>query len=245
MPHLVHHHHHRRRHSWPYCGPSNAYHQHSHQPLSRNRTLFQSEQQQQQAYQQHLLEQRFLAPVGSEDLLDDDAASAGISPSPSSLRKAAAQTRSRRWWWWWYSSSRVVPTAPQGNPVGTEGPLRKMMRPPLDKARSLFVMPTTATASHSVDVAGEDALVFTTYWVPQPGVVQVPGLGGSGAVVEQPGGPPPADGLLAVPVPVDGGPRGRTMAAHLMAERNHRRCHSEQPRAWKRPSASLWPLEEE
>ncbi|KAJ5083940.1 hypothetical protein NUU61_008519 [Penicillium alfredii] len=31
----------------------------------------------------------------------------------------------------------------------------------------------------------------------------------------------------------------------LVSERRHRRCHSEQPRAWRRPSASLWTLREE
>ena len=34
-------------------------------------------------------------------------------------------------------------------------------------------------------------------------------------------------------------------AARFVAERRHRRCHSEQPRAWREPSASLWTLQEE
>lgn len=34
-------------------------------------------------------------------------------------------------------------------------------------------------------------------------------------------------------------------AARLVAERRHRRCHSEQPRSWRRPSAGLWTLQEE
>ena len=29
------------------------------------------------------------------------------------------------------------------------------------------------------------------------------------------------------------------------SQRRHRRCHSEQPRAWREPSAELWPLKEE
>lgn len=33
-------------------------------------------------------------------------------------------------------------------------------------------------------------------------------------------------------------------AARFVAERRHRRCHSEQPRAWRRPSATLWTLQE-
>ncbi|KAJ5225669.1 hypothetical protein N7468_006894 [Penicillium chermesinum] len=31
----------------------------------------------------------------------------------------------------------------------------------------------------------------------------------------------------------------------FMAERRHRRCHSEQPRSWKEPSVGLWTLQEE
>ncbi len=34
-------------------------------------------------------------------------------------------------------------------------------------------------------------------------------------------------------------------AARFVAERRHRRCHSEQPRAWREPGASLWTLQEE
>jgi hypothetical protein len=33
--------------------------------------------------------------------------------------------------------------------------------------------------------------------------------------------------------------------AKSLTERRHRRCHSEQPRSWREPSASLWPLREE
>lgn len=33
--------------------------------------------------------------------------------------------------------------------------------------------------------------------------------------------------------------------AKFVTERRHRRCHSEQPRAWREPSASLWTLQEE
>lgn len=33
--------------------------------------------------------------------------------------------------------------------------------------------------------------------------------------------------------------------AKWLTERRHRRCHSEQPRSWREPSASLWPLREE
>jgi hypothetical protein len=81
-----------------------------------------------------------------------------------------------------------------------------MIRPPLDKARSLFVLPTTTTAGVNVVVS---------YWVPQRDAV-----------------PDRGRGVSALP-------------SNLDVERNHRRCHSEQPRAWRRPSASLWTLQEE
>ncbi|KAL1972755.1 hypothetical protein VTN31DRAFT_7169 [Thermomyces dupontii] len=38
--------------------------------------------------------------------------------------------------------------------------------------------------------------------------------------------------------------QGTTDASHRPVKR-HRRCHSEQPRAWREPSAGLWTLEEE
>lgn len=46
-----------------------------------------------------------------------------------------------------------------------------------------------------------------------------------------------------------GSDRGRSTlpgadVARFVAERRHRRCHSEQPRAWRRPSATLWTLQE-
>ncbi|RAH72600.1 uncharacterized protein BO66DRAFT_436266 [Aspergillus aculeatinus CBS 121060] len=257
MPYLVHHHreHHRRRHSWPYCGGGTQ-----PQSLGRNWVVFQSahqqqqqlqyqyQQQQQKSYQQ-LLKQHFLVPVGSEDLLEDDAASAGIGPSLTRTRAmpaVAPNNRSRRWWSSWWSSSARGGSSPQDDhtsPSGHGGPFRKMVRPPLDKAKSLFVMPTTTTQYPVGD--GEEVL-FTSYLVPSPPSSPRAGKLDAAGQVDATSG-----GLLSVPV-VDvaggrggtgGGRRGRAM--DLLSERNHRRCHSEQPRSWKRPSASLWPLEEE
>ncbi|PWY71709.1 hypothetical protein BO70DRAFT_121355 [Aspergillus heteromorphus CBS 117.55] len=201
MPHLVHH---RRRHSWPYCGPGTQLRE------RRHLAVIALEQQQQQ----------FLTPVGSEDLLEDDAASAGI------VRSKVGRSHRR-----WFApktggagavGQMQVPTTTTGTGAGTgsSGPLRRMIRPPLDKARSLFVLPTTTTT-------GQNVLV--SYWVPQDAAapvppVAVPVVGGGGRAPEYGYGP---------------------AAAHLLAERFHRRCHSEQPRSWKRPSATLWPLEEE
>jgi hypothetical protein len=95
---------------------------------------------------------------------------------------------------------------------GGTGSLRRMIRPPLDKARSLFVLPTTTSAGKQVVVS---------LWVPQASETQ------------------PANMFTD---------RGRTTtddSDYLAAERNHRRCHSEQPRSWRAPSASLWTLLEE
>ncbi|PYI34273.1 hypothetical protein BP00DRAFT_328960, partial [Aspergillus indologenus CBS 114.80] len=207
--------HHQRRHSWPYCGGGIP-----PQPLGRNWV------QQQKSYQQ-LFEQHFLVPVGSEDLLEDDAASAGIGPSLTRTRAmpaVASNTRPRRWWSsWWSSSARAgsTPHIDHAASSGHGGSFRKMVRPPLDKAKSLFVMPTTA---NQYPVGGGEEVLFTSYLVPSPPSSQrAGGLGAAGQVDSVPGG----------------------LALDLLAERNHRRCHSEQPRSWKRPSASLWPLEEE
>ncbi|KAE8153747.1 hypothetical protein BDV25DRAFT_148719 [Aspergillus avenaceus] len=182
MPHLLNH---RRRHSWPYCGPAPR----------RNSPVMRIPDQQVQ------LEQQYLTPLAPGDFLGDDATSAGIVRSKT--------TRSHRIWP--YSKPAVATSAnvPHINASSSyghgTGSFRRMIRPPLDKARSLFVLPTTTTA-------GENVLV--SYWVQGPPVQ---------------------------PVVPD---RGR-VSTLLSDDRNHRRCHSEQPRSWRRPSASLWTLKEE
>ncbi|EAL93688.1 uncharacterized protein AFUA_2G13930 [Aspergillus fumigatus Af293] len=130
------------------------------------------------------LEEHYLAPIVSEDLPEDDAASAGI-----------VRTKTMR-------SHRCTVS------------LRQMIRPPLDKARSLFVLPTTTSAGKQVVVS---------VWVPQAAETQ------------------PAYTFA------DRGRKTTTTddSDYLTAERNHRRCHSEQPRSWRAPSASLWTLLEE
>ncbi|BCR96250.1 uncharacterized protein AKAW2_21190S [Aspergillus luchuensis] len=193
MPHLVHH---RRRHSWPYCGPGTQLRE------RRNLPLVIAEQQRQ-------FEQQFLTPVGSEDLLEDDAASAGI------VRSRTARPH-RRWYAPWDTTSPSASGQVTDHHAGSgSGSLRKMIRPPLDKARSLFVLPTTTTTGESV---------LVSYWMPQGAPILPP----SGSIAER--------GRVA---------DVKTGAGYLSVERYHRRCHSEQPRSWKRPSATLWPLEEE
>ncbi|KAH8427341.1 uncharacterized protein LDX57_005054 [Aspergillus melleus] len=192
MPHLVHH---RRRHSWPYCGGTNSRERRTLPVLTAPFEPSNS------------FERPFPTPLVPGELPEDDAAWAGITRAKTS--------RSRRFW----SSSRhtTVPEQRQYSTTaaasGSGGSLRRMIRPPLDKARSLFVLPTTTTAGDNV---------FVSFWVPQR-----PELGA------------PAGRLPD---------RGRTLGdglGHLSPDRNHRRCHSEQPRAWRRPSAALWTLKEE
>ncbi|KAE8375360.1 hypothetical protein BDV26DRAFT_17687 [Aspergillus bertholletiae] len=187
MPHLLHH---RRRHSWPYCGPGPR----------RNVPLMRVAEQQAQ------LEQQFLTPLNSSDYFGDDAASAGIVPPPKTTRP--------HYRIWPYSKTTVEHTTPRaGYSYGSgssSGSLRRMIRPPLDKARSLFVLPTTTSTGQNVVIS---------YWVPQRPAEQ--------------------------PVAPDRGRELSSLPKHLAVDRNHRRCHSEQPRSWRRPSASLWTLAEE
>ncbi|KAE8354899.1 hypothetical protein BDV28DRAFT_146605 [Aspergillus coremiiformis] len=185
MPHLLYH---KRRHSWPYSGPGPR----RNVPLMRV------------AEQQNQLKQQFLTPVVSGDYLDDDVASAGI------VRPTTTRSHHRIW----PSSKATVASGP--HPITSSGyshssgSFRRMIRPPLDKARSLFVLPTTTTAGENVVIS---------YWVPQQRPTQ--------------------------PVASDRGREVSSLPKHLSVDRNHRRCHSEQPRSWRRPSATLWTLTEE
>ncbi|EAW14337.1 uncharacterized protein ACLA_073720 [Aspergillus clavatus NRRL 1] len=142
------------------------------------------------------------SPPVSTDLLEDDAASAGIVRSRT--------TRSHRWFLP-KQAVRGEPAADAAAAAAVGGSLRRIIRPPLEKARSLFVMPMTT-------MAGEQVVV--SCWLPLAQEV--------GAVIAAKG----EDGV---------GDR----VGYLTVEKNHRRCHSEQPRSWRAPSASLWTLLEE
>ncbi|KAF7118571.1 hypothetical protein CNMCM5793_008105 [Aspergillus hiratsukae] len=191
MPHLRHH---RRRHSWPFGSPGAQLRE---RRIARNSSALDPSTLAE-------LEEHYLAPIVSEDLPEDDAASAGIVRTKT--------TRSHRW----FASKHAVRRGTSGHKStttsGGTGSLRRMIRPPLDKARSLFVLPTTTSA-------GEQVMI--SCWVSQAAETQ------------------PADMITD---------RGRTTADgsdYLAVERNHRRCHSEQPRSWRAPSESLWTLLEE
>ncbi|KAF4162722.1 hypothetical protein CNMCM6936_001698 [Aspergillus lentulus] len=193
MPHLRHH---RRRHSWPFSSPAAQ--------LRERRIARDSSALDPSTLAE--LEEHYLAPIVSEDLPEDDAASAGIVRTRT--------TRSHRWFGSKHTVRHHTSSQTSATARGGTGSLRRMIRPPLDKARSLFVLPTTTSAEKQVVVS---------LWVSRPTETQ-------------------PDEMYA--------DRGRTTttaddADYLAVERNHRRCHSEQPRSWRAPSASLWTLLEE
>jgi hypothetical protein len=92
---------------------------------------------------------------------------------------------------------------------------RLTRRPPLSKSRSLFVVPSNMR-SVNPNVMSD--------WIPPQ--------------------------TFTRQFVISDTERGRSAisgadAARFIAERRHRRCHSEQPRAWRRPSATIWPLREQ
>ncbi|KAL2863400.1 uncharacterized protein BJX67DRAFT_261261 [Aspergillus lucknowensis] len=122
MPHLIHH---KRRHSWPYCGSGMRPRERQNVPII---TVTGPDDE---------LDTQFLTPVVSEDLLEDDAASAGI------VRSQPTHPHHRLW-----HSSKEGAGHSQTS-IATVS-LRKMVQPPLDRARSLFVLPSTITAKEVV-----------------------------------------------------------------------------------------------
>jgi hypothetical protein len=127
MPHLNH----KRRHSWPYCGSGMHIHERRNLPVI---TVTGPSDE---------VETEFLTPVISEDVLEDDAAAAGI------VRTQSTSSHHRLWHHSRHESGRDEAS------IGTVS-LRKMMQPPLDRARSLFILPTVMSAR-------EAALL--PYWV--------------------------------------------------------------------------------
>ncbi|KAI9370691.1 hypothetical protein BJX61DRAFT_76011 [Aspergillus egyptiacus] len=181
MPHFRHH---KRRHSWPYCG-AGAY-PHTTQNIPTITVTRPPDE----------LEPQFLASIMSEELADDDAASAGIVRSENRSHHRL-----------WYSSKRK-PGDDKAS-VGT-GSLRKMVQPPLDRARSLFTIPPAPSIGEAV---------LLPYWIYRISAHPIASSERAQSQEEE---------------------RGR-----LAAVKNHRRCHSERPRSWKKPSKKLWTLEEE
>lgn len=201
--------HHKRRHTWPYCGPV---------PRPGNQLVPVPGPRQAQALPP---QPQFVVPLVPTDLSgqQDDATSAGII-------RPKTPSRAHRLW------STSTPKHPIANSTAASTSLRQIVRPPLDRARSLFVLPTTSTpATTTATAAGTTGSapggnVVVPYFVPSPSPVPV-----------------------SVPVPVQVqrpvlvGDRGRNYGVPPITRRH--RCHSERPRSWREPSASLWPLVEE
>lgn len=216
MPHFYH----RRRHTWPYCGsPANS--------TPRYYTpIFQGPVQvpvaapaTPQARHAPLNYHQFAVPLGTTDLDDqDDAASAGIVRP----RHSFAQR-------FWFTPKGPIPitNATTNTDTTNASSSRQVARPPLDKARSLFVLPTTST----VRTATGENTMMVSYAVPSlPLTVYRPTVAVNTSQMRN-GGYRYGHGYGYGHVPA-----GR---------RHHRRRHSERPRAWREPSASLWTLMEE
>lgn len=206
MP-LFHDSHHQRRHSWPYCGAERQSRLHwsdsrisKPRPGARQKLLF---------FRTPTTRPPFAADPYHEEEEDDDAAFAGIVRSKSARSHRLWSTLSR------HRADMIVSSVTEANEMPSSV-LRRMIRPPLDRARSLFVSPTAATTKDHVVVS---------CWVDSspPAVPEIV-----------------SDGDVS---PLDDGPR---LSVYIpRPPHNHRRRHSEQPRAWREPSASLFTLEEE
>lgn len=202
MPHLRNH---RRHHSWPHCGSELCMRN------TRNVNLQVSEPvSETSGHSPWSFQQATVVPLMTEEFANDDAEMAGIVQSQ--------MPRMHRIW------SRPIPREKSENIEGSASVLearkhvhrsvlrRLIRRPPLDKTRSLFVMPTINTRNQAM-ISG---------WMP-------PRSSARPIIM--------TDRLQTVLSNGDG--------VRMGAERRHRRCHSEQPRAWRRPSATLWTLQEE
>ncbi|KAL2856420.1 hypothetical protein BJY01DRAFT_178953 [Aspergillus pseudoustus] len=128
MPYLIHH---NRRHSWPYYGSGMGVRDRRNVPII---TVTEPDDE---------LEAEFQTPIVSEDLFEDDAASAGI------VRSQPARAHHRLW----HSSKESAGDGSAG--VDTVS-LRKIVQPPLDRARSLFVLPTSVSTKE---------IMLLPYWV--------------------------------------------------------------------------------
>ncbi|KAL5333235.1 hypothetical protein BJX70DRAFT_73088 [Aspergillus crustosus] len=126
MPHFNH----QRRHSWPYCGSGTNFYKRDVPVITVTGPPDEVETQ-------------FLAPVILEDLLEDDAAAAGID------RTQSTNSHHRLWH---HSKTEIQ----KDHTIAGTVSLRKMMQPSLDRALSLFILPTAMSA-------GEAALL--PYWV--------------------------------------------------------------------------------
>lgn len=158
-------------------------------------------------------QQATVVPPIAEDLEDDDAEMAGIirSRNPRVHRLwSRPLLKDKR------EDIHLSTASVEARKHVHRSVLRRLIRrQPLDRTRSLFVMPTMRKAGDETVISG---------WMPPR--------------------------ISAQPVTIVERNQNQTAlsgvdTAKLLVERRHRRCHSEQPRSWREPSASLWPLQEE
>lgn len=201
------HHHHRRHHSWPHCGSELCRTAPSNLEIRMVRPRAVSEN----PNQTWVSQQAGAVPLIAEELVDnDDADMAGIVRTPSrSMHRIWSRPIQK-------PSQAEIPisanTADARKHVHRSVLRRLIRRPPLDKTRSLFVMPTMMTAGDQMMISG---------WMP-------PRLSARPVIVTD------QRGTFAMPD-----------SRQFIVEKRHKRSHSAQPRSWREPSASLWPLKEE
>ncbi|KAJ5513675.1 hypothetical protein N7463_003227 [Penicillium fimorum] len=148
-------------------------------------------------------------PLPTEELLYDDMGMIELSRQPKRMPRP-----------WFRSSMRRSDQSSLSKPSGqTKKAYRNVLRRltrrlPLNKTRSLFVVPSNMKT------------------------------GGSYLMSEL----IPPEELNEQAVFSDSDRRkssvSRSDTAEFMGEKRHRRCHSEQPRAWRKLSATLWTLQE-
>lgn len=208
-----------RHYSWPFSGPSTK-------PLDRNTSIDRrvSQLASRARYRSLAFDSAVEGSFHPEDVYEeDDAVSAGIIPSKStrhsrlwpSSSSDVSEGRKRSG----YREKDVIISSVTEADELPKAVLRRMIWPRLEKARQLLPLHMKARTS---SVHG-DNIVISCFSTPN---------------------------LSEKEAELMSERRGRDAElneGHLrpLAERRHRRCHSEQPRVWKEPSPGLWTLAEE
>lgn len=196
--------HHRRHHSWPHCGSDLCIRElrSVEVHVSKPRTGAGPANHTPWAFQAVPI-----VPLIAEDEPGNDA---GIIRSrPSRIHRLWSRPLSPDR----HENTHLSVLAAEARKQVHRSVLRRLIRrPPLDKTKSLFGMPTTMAAGDKVLIPG---------WMPTRMSAR----------------------------PFAAGEKQRITLSEnttrIVHEKRHRRCHSEQPRSWREPSASLWTLREE
>ncbi|KAL1964440.1 hypothetical protein VTN77DRAFT_6998 [Rasamsonia byssochlamydoides] len=208
----------RRHYSWPFNGPSTKAH-------DRNSSIDIGASQLVTRSRNYSLafESAVEGPFRPGDVYEeDDAISAGIIPSKSTRRSrlwpSSGDVPEGRKRSEYREKDVIISSVTEADELPT-AMLRRIIWPRLEKARQLFPLHMTATTS---TVHGDKVIISC---------LSSPTL--SETEAEMMSEPHRRDTVL------DEG------YLKPLAERRHRRCHSEQPRVWKEPSPGLWTLMEE